>query len=70
MRLWAAAMGAGIVAAAFEVIVGGFATHLPFPHIARAALVCGVFGVFYFFVAFALGVPEAQATLSRFARRR
>jgi len=70
MRLWAAAIGAGIVAAAFGIIVSGFATHLPFPHIARAALVCGVFGVFYFFVAFALGVPEAQATLSRFARRR
>jgi putative peptidoglycan lipid II flippase len=69
-RLWTSAIGAGIVAAAVETIVGGLASRLPFPHIAEAVIVCGVFGVFYFFAAFALSVPEASATVSRFARRR
>src|SRR4051794_7575853 len=68
-KLWIAAIGAGIVAVAVETIAGGLASHLPFPHIVEAALVCGVFGVFYFFVAFALGVPEAEATMRRFVRR-
>jgi putative peptidoglycan lipid II flippase len=69
-KLWVAAIGAGIVAVAVETIAGGLASHLPFPHIAEAGIVCGVFGAFYFFVAFALGVPEASATVARFARFR
>ena len=68
LRLWIAAIAAGIVAVAAETIVRGFAARLPFPHIAAAAIVCGVFGVFYFFVTFALGVPEATATLKRLRR--
>ena len=33
------------------------------------ALVVSIFGVVYFGVAMVTGVPEARATLSRFARR-
>jgi putative peptidoglycan lipid II flippase len=51
LRLWAAAIGAGIVAVAFETVIGG------------------IFGLFYFFVAFALDVPEAASTMRRFSRR-
>jgi putative peptidoglycan lipid II flippase len=69
LKLWAAAIGAGIVAAAVNRFVADYAGRLPFPFITTAAVVCGVFGVFYFFVTFALGVPEAAATVGRFSRR-
>jgi len=69
LRLWGAAVSAGIVAVAFEALIGGVVKRLPFPYISTAALVCGAFGVFYFFVAFALEVPEASATMRRFVRR-
>ena len=42
---------------------------LPLQRIAEAIAACAVFGVVYFGVAFALGVPEVRATLSRFVRR-
>jgi hypothetical protein len=32
-------------------------------------IVCGIFGVIYFAVAMALGVPEARATMGRFLLR-
>jgi len=70
LRLWAAALGAAVVALAFNTFSMRIAAHLPLRHIVDAALVAGVFGAFYFFSAFALGVPEAAATVSRFARRR
>lgn len=71
LRLWAAALGAAVVALAFNSFAAArIAAHLPLRHIADAVLVAGVFGAFYFFSAFALGVPEAAATVSRFARRR
>jgi putative peptidoglycan lipid II flippase len=69
LQLWGAAIAAAIVAVAFETMIGGVVQRLPFTHIAEAVLVCGAFGVFYFFVAYAFNVREASATLSRFRRR-
>jgi putative peptidoglycan lipid II flippase len=72
-RLWIAALVAGACGAAFNIFVlARIAAHLPrvIPHIRDAILVCGLFGVIYFAAAIALGVPEAQATLRRFKRRK
>lgn len=70
LRLWGAALSAAIVALAFDSFAAArIAAHLPLRHIADAVLVAGVFGAFYFFSVFALGVPEAAATLSRLRRR-
>jgi hypothetical protein len=41
---------------------------LPLRHIAEAILVSGMFGVVYFAIGFALGVPEVRLTLSRLKR--
>jgi putative peptidoglycan lipid II flippase len=64
-RLWIAALLAGGAAVAIDL----FDLRLPLAKFAEAVLACGVFGVVYFAVAFALGVPEVRATLSRFVRR-
>ncbi|HWW60491.1 MAG TPA: hypothetical protein VN181_03900, partial [Thermoanaerobaculia bacterium] len=69
IRLWIAALSAAIAAVAFDRFAAvRIAAHLPLRHIAEAVLVAGIFGVVYFVVAFALGVPEAMATLRRFRR--
>ncbi len=71
-RLWTSAIVAGAASAAFNVFVlRRYASHLPhiFPHIRDAILVCGLFGVIYFAVAMAAGVPEARATVGRVIRR-
>ncbi|HVE69863.1 MAG TPA: murein biosynthesis integral membrane protein MurJ [Thermoanaerobaculia bacterium] len=62
IKLWLAALIAGGAAVAVERFV-------PFHKILEAIVVCGVFGVVYFGVGFALGVPEVRATLGRLARR-
>lgn len=70
LRLWAAALAAGAAAFAFDLLVGmNLSASLPLPNISRAAMACGVFGILYFLAAFVLRIPEARATLRRFARR-
>jgi putative peptidoglycan lipid II flippase len=63
LRLWAAAIAAGVVAAACNV----YLLHR-LPPIPNGFVICGVFGAIYFGAAIAAGVPEARATLSRFRR--
>ncbi len=72
IRLWIAAISAGVAGAAFNIYVTpGLGAHLPhiLPHIRDGAIVCLVFGFIYFGFTMILGVPEARATLSRFKRR-
>ena len=65
VKLWIAAILAGLAALAIDRLD----LRLPLQRIAEAIAACAVFGVVYFGVAFALGVPEVRATLSRFVRR-
>jgi putative peptidoglycan lipid II flippase len=70
-RLWTSAIVAGIAGAAFHIyVLTRLAPHLPriLPHIRDGAIICGVFGIVYFAATFALGVPEAKATLGRLRR--
>ena len=72
VRLWASAIVAGAGGAAFYAYVTPrLGAHLPkiLPHIRDGLIVCGVFGVIYFLVAIALGVPEARSTMGRFLLR-
>ncbi|HEX2061537.1 MAG TPA: murein biosynthesis integral membrane protein MurJ, partial [Thermoanaerobaculia bacterium] len=62
LKLWTAAIAAGVVAV---IVARSIALHA----ILEAACVCAAFGVVYFAMAFALRVPEVTATLSRFTRR-
>jgi len=63
LKLWAAAILAGIASVAVDRL-------LIRPHvkmiIAEAILASGIFGAVYFAVAFVLGVAEVRAFLSRF----
>lgn len=65
LKLWTAAILAGLAALAIDLLE----LRLPLKRFAEAILACGVFGVVYFGVAFALKVPEVRATLSRFTSR-
>lgn len=68
-RLWIAALIAGVAAVLFDRLAGAeLASRLPLRHIVEAAMACGIFGIVYFGVAATLGVPEVNATLSRFRR--
>jgi putative peptidoglycan lipid II flippase len=70
LTLWGAAVIGGAAAVAFDLLLAHrLSLHLPLHHIAEAALVAGLFGVVYFGVAILGDVPEARATLARFARR-
>ncbi|HEY8181830.1 MAG TPA: murein biosynthesis integral membrane protein MurJ [Thermoanaerobaculia bacterium] len=72
VRLWASAIVAGAIGAAFYAyITPRLGAHLPriLPHIRDGLIVCAIFGVVYFAVALALGVPEARATMGRFLLR-
>jgi putative peptidoglycan lipid II flippase len=64
LRLWGAALIAGILGAAVNL----YLLHR-LPPIPNGIAVCGTFGVVYFAATLALGVPEARGTLSRFSRR-
>jgi putative peptidoglycan lipid II flippase len=63
-QLWGAAAAAAAVAWAIKV-----ATPLSNP-IASAVVILGPYGLVFFAVTFALGVPEASSTISRIARFR
>lgn len=70
LSLWAAAFVAGAAALAVHLYLPAkLSAILPMRTISEAVLVCGTFGVAYFLALFALGVPEARATLGRFLRR-
>jgi putative peptidoglycan lipid II flippase len=71
LRLWCAAIAAGVSAAALDrYVIAGMASRLPFRHISEAAIAAGVFGIIYFAGAILFGVPEGRATLLRLKRRR
>ena len=72
VRLWSSAIVAGVAGAAFYAYVTPrLGAHLPriLPHIRDGLIVCGIFGVVYLAATFALGVPEARATMGRFLLR-
>ena len=70
LKLWIAAIVAGVVSVTADVfVVRGIAAHLPLPYISEAILVCGTFGVAYFAVAMLLGVDEVRAFIGRFVKR-
>jgi putative peptidoglycan lipid II flippase len=70
VKLWSASVLAGVAGALCNRYL---IPHIPlprfFPHIAIGILICGGFGLIYFAVTIALGVPEARATLQRLKRR-
>ena len=69
-KLWIAAIAGGVAAAAFDRFAGAsIAARLPLQYVMEAAMVGGVFGIVYFAVAGALGVPEVRATIGRFTKR-
>ncbi|HYI09633.1 MAG TPA: murein biosynthesis integral membrane protein MurJ [Thermoanaerobaculia bacterium] len=69
-KLWFSAVLAGLASLAADIYFArDLAARLPLSRIAEALLACGIFGVVYFAVAFALRVPEVTATLSRLTRR-
>ena len=63
-KLWVAAGAAGVAGLAIDLLD----LRLPLQKYAEALVVCGMFGVVYFAVAFALRVPEVRSTLSRLRR--
>ena len=70
VRLWIAAIAAGIAAMAFDRLVGApLLTKWIFPYITEAIFAAAIFGLVYFGVAFLLGIPEARATIGRFLKR-
>jgi putative peptidoglycan lipid II flippase len=70
LKLWSAAVGAGIASVALDrFALHALLRHVPFRTIVEALLVSGIFGVLYFAIAFLLGVHEVKATLGRFVRR-
>ncbi len=70
MKLWSAAIAAGLASVAFDRFAAReIAARLPLRFISEAILVCGLFGIVYFVVAFVLGVPEVRAFLGRFIKR-
>lgn len=68
-RLWVSALVAAGVGTVVDLVLQPRIQAWPFPHILEAVIVAGAFGVAYFAAAFALGVPEARATLGRFLLR-
>jgi putative peptidoglycan lipid II flippase len=58
IKLWIAALAGGVAGLLVDRFLGA-------PNIIEALVVCGAFGIVYFAVAFALGVPEVRATLGR-----
>ena len=70
VKLWIAAVAAGVCAVVFDRLIGhDLAQRLPLRHVMEAVLASGVFGVVYFGAATVLGVPEAKATIGRFIKR-
>jgi putative peptidoglycan lipid II flippase len=70
IKLWASALTGGIIAVLTHLYAARpIAVRLPLSSIAEAILVSLAFGIVYFGVALALGVPEVRATLGRFRRR-
>ncbi|HEV7243070.1 MAG TPA: murein biosynthesis integral membrane protein MurJ [Thermoanaerobaculia bacterium] len=70
IKLWISALAGGVVGVLTHIYAArAIAARLPFPKISEALLVSLAFGIVYFGVALALGVPEVRATLVRFTRR-
>ncbi|HEX6640549.1 MAG TPA: murein biosynthesis integral membrane protein MurJ [Thermoanaerobaculia bacterium] len=71
LKLWIAAIVAGVAAAASDrMLVHDLVARLPLPHILEALAACGIFGILYFGVAAALGVTEVRSFVGRFTKRR
>jgi putative peptidoglycan lipid II flippase len=62
-RLWISAFLAGAISAVANFYLIHRLTPIP-----NGIVICGIFGMMYFAVAIAAGVPEARSTLSRFKR--
>jgi putative peptidoglycan lipid II flippase len=70
VRLWTAALIAGVAAVTFDHFVARpVALRLPLPYISEAIAVAGVFALVYFAATMVVGVPESRATIGRFIRR-
>jgi putative peptidoglycan lipid II flippase len=69
LKMWTAALWAGAAGLAADLYLGGLVRRLPFPVIAEAILVAGIFGVVYFAAGYVLRLPEVTATLGRFIKR-
>jgi len=70
VSLWSAALAGAIVALlADRFFLRARLAGIPLSGIVEAVIVSAILGVVYFASAFALGVPEVRATLSRFQRR-
>jgi putative peptidoglycan lipid II flippase len=70
LKLWTAAIAAGLAADIFDVFAGrAIASRLPLRHIVEAIGACGIFGLVYFGIGYALGVPEVRATIGRIIKR-
>jgi len=67
VKLWIAALLAGFVSLAIDVL---FARRwvMPLRTIVEALAVCAVFGVVYFAAGFVMRVPEVRATIGRFRK--
>jgi putative peptidoglycan lipid II flippase len=69
LKLWTAALVAGLIAiAADRYALHALAARLPLTHILEAAAAAGIFGIIYFTATFVFRIPEARATLNRFRR--
>jgi len=69
-RLWIAAVAAGAIAAvADRMLVHDLVARLPLTRVIEAVVACGLFGLVYFGVAFALGIAEVRGFLGRFIKR-
>jgi putative peptidoglycan lipid II flippase len=70
VRLWLAAVVAGVTSAASNLyFVRPVVGSLPAPRIVEALIACGVFGLLYLGVAFLLGITEVRSFIGRFTKR-
>jgi putative peptidoglycan lipid II flippase len=70
LKLWIAAIVAGVAAAASDrLVMHDIVMKLPLPTILEAIVACGIFGLLYFGVAAALGIDEVRSLVGRFTKR-
>jgi putative peptidoglycan lipid II flippase len=68
IRLWTAAIVAGVPAAFLAFFIRPRITALPLPNITLALIVSSIFGLIYLSVATLLGVPEVKGLMARLRR--
>ena len=71
LKLWIGALTAGAIAFVCDkFLLDQWSARLPLPHITRAILAAGIFGVTYLGAAYAFGIGEARGVMRRILRRR